>query len=78
MREFNEFKDKNVLILGGSYSAEDVTLQCYKYGAKNITWVYRSLKMKYNMENVPKNIELRSGLSHFDELHAYFENGDKK
>jgi trimethylamine monooxygenase len=64
-----------VLVIGGSYSAEDVTLQCYKYGAKKITWAYRHLKMKYKMENIPKNIEIVTGLSHFDEENAYFLNG---
>jgi trimethylamine monooxygenase len=66
LREFNEFKNLNVLVIGGSYSAEDVTLQCYKYGAKRIIWGYRKMKMNYNMTDIPKNIEVIPGLSHFD------------
>ena len=28
------YKDKRVLCIGGSYSSEDIALQCWKYGAK--------------------------------------------
>ncbi len=64
-----------MLVVGGSYSAEDAALQCYKYGTKHVTWTYRKLRAKYNFNNFPKNIETITGLSHFDENHAYFENG---
>lgn len=53
--------------MGGSYSAEDVALQCYKYGSKKVVWVYRKLKMKYNQEKLPAQIEMLTGLSHFGE-----------
>lgn len=56
-----------MLVLGGSYSAEDVALQCYKYGAKKVVWAYRKLKMKYNKEKLPAQIEMLTGLSHFGE-----------
>ena len=36
-RDAEEFRGKNVIVLGSSYSAEDVALQCYKYGAKTVT-----------------------------------------
>ena len=32
-RSADEFKGKDVLVIGGSYSAEDIGIQCYKYGA---------------------------------------------
>eukprot|EP01084_Bolivina_argentea_P315761 547164_1 len=35
-RNASEFKGQNVLIIGGSYSAEDIALQCWKFGAKNV------------------------------------------
>jgi trimethylamine monooxygenase len=34
-RDALEFKDKDVLIVGRSYSAEDIGSQCWKYGAKS-------------------------------------------
>ena len=36
------------------------------------------MKMKYNLENIPKNIEIITGLSHFDEENVYFLNGEKR
>lgn len=44
-RDACEFAGKNVLIIGSSYSAEDIGTQCYKYGAKSITFSYRSAPM---------------------------------
>ena len=56
-RDAVEFKDKNVLIIGTSYSAEDIGSQCWKYGAKTITVSHRTAAMGYdwpdNWEEVP-------------------------
>ena len=39
-RDKNEFSGKTLLLIGSSYSAEDIALQCIKYGASKviITW----------------------------------------
>ena len=42
-----EFKGKDILVIGRSYSAEDIGSQCYKYGAKSITSSYRSRPMGF-------------------------------
>lgn len=36
------------------------------------------MKMKYNLDNIPKNIEIVTGLTHFDEENVYFLNGEKR
>ena len=41
-RDALEFKGKDLLIVGSSYSAEDIGSQCYKYGAKSVTISYRT------------------------------------
>lgn len=41
-RDAREFKDKDILIIGASYSAEDIGSQLWKYGAKSITQSSRS------------------------------------
>lgn len=46
-RGADEFVDKNVLVIGGSYSAEDIAMQCYKFGARSITISYRSFAMGF-------------------------------
>ena len=56
-RDAVEFKDKDVLIIGTSYSAEDIGSQCWKYGAKTITVSHRTAAMGYdwpdNWQEVP-------------------------
>ncbi|TGQ76309.1 NAD(P)/FAD-dependent oxidoreductase, partial [Mesorhizobium sp. M8A.F.Ca.ET.208.01.1.1] len=56
-RDAMEFKGKDILIIGRSYSAEDIGSQCYKYGAKSITSSYRSKPMGFkwpeNWKEVP-------------------------
>ena len=55
-RDALEFKGKDVLIVGRSYSAEDIGSQCWKYGAKSVTSSYRSKPMGFNW---PENFEER-------------------
>ena len=47
-RDALEFKDKDILIIGTSYSAEDIGSQCWKYGAKSITVSHRTAAMGYD------------------------------
>ena len=44
-RRTEEFVGKNLLLVGASYSAEDIGLQCKKYGAKSITFTTNSLQV---------------------------------
>ena len=46
-RDAEEFRNKNVIVLGSSYSAEDIALQCYKYGAETVTIGYRNNAMGF-------------------------------
>ena len=48
MRDATEFKGKNVLLIGTSYSAEDIASQCWKYGAKSITISHRTKPIGYS------------------------------
>ncbi len=74
-RDAREFSGKDLLLLGSSYSAEDVGSQCWKYGAKSITVAYRNAPMGYdwpdNWKEVPK-------LERVDETTAYFADGSCK
>jgi trimethylamine monooxygenase len=68
-RDALEFKDKDILILGSSYSAEDIGSQCYKYGAKSITECYRHNPMSFhwpdNWTTVPALKKLEGSTAHF-------------
>ncbi len=46
-RDAVEFAGKDILIIGTSYSAEDIGSQCWKYGAKTITVSHRTAAMGY-------------------------------
>jgi trimethylamine monooxygenase len=41
-RSADEFAGKDVLMIGSSYSAEDIGTQCVKYGARSVTFSYRT------------------------------------
>ena len=74
-RDAREFADKDILILGTSYSAEDIGSQCWKYGAKSITVAHRTAPMGYdwpeNWQEVPK-------LDRVDRKTAHFIDGTSK
>ena len=47
-RSADEFAGKRVLCVGSSYSSEDIGIQCFKYGAKAVTFTWRSKPMRFN------------------------------
>jgi trimethylamine monooxygenase len=74
-RDALEFKGKDVLIVGRSYSAEDIGSQCWKYGAKSVTASYRSKPMGFSW---PANFEERPLLQKLVGKTAYFKDGSTK
>lgn len=74
-RDAREFKDKDILILGTSYSAEDIGSQCWKYGCKSITVAHRTAPMGYDW---PENWEEVPALVRVDSRTAFFSDGTDK
>ena len=74
-RDAMEFKGKDLLIVGTSYSAEDIGSQCWKYGAKSVTVAHRTAPMGYNW---PSNWAEVPILTHVDEEMAYFKDGTSR
>ncbi|SFD92451.1 NAD(P)-binding domain-containing protein [Roseivivax sediminis] len=68
-RDAREFAGKDILVMGSSYSAEDIGSQCWKYGAKSITSCYRSAPMGFdwpdNWEEKPALVKLEGNVAHF-------------
>lgn len=68
-RDAREFKDKDILILGSSYSAEDIGSQCWKYGCKSVTVAYRHAPMGFawpsNWQEVPALVRVEGKTAHF-------------
>ncbi|SFT94140.1 NAD(P)-binding domain-containing protein [Sedimentitalea nanhaiensis] len=74
-RDAREFTDKDILILGASYSAEDIGSQCWKYGCKSVTSSYRTAPMGFKW---PENWEEKPALVRVDGNTAYFSDGSTK
>jgi trimethylamine monooxygenase len=68
-RDAMEFAGKEVLIVGTSYSAEDIGSQLWKYGAKSITVSHRTAPMGYkwpdNWKEVPLLTKVEGNTAHF-------------
>lgn len=68
-RDALEFKGKDIMVVGRSYSAEDIGSQCWKYGAKSITVCYRSGPMHFhfpdNWEQKPLLERVEGNICHF-------------
>ncbi len=74
-RDALEFKDQDVLIVGRSFSAEDIGAQCWKYGARSITTSYRTRPMGYKW---PERFEERPLLQRVVGRTAHFKDGTRK
>ncbi|WP_292757015.1 NAD(P)-binding domain-containing protein, partial [Methylophaga sp. UBA2689] len=74
-RDALEFKDKDILLVGSSYSAEDIGSQCYKYGARSLISCYRTAPMGYKW---PENWDEKPNLVKVDTDTAYFMDGSSK
>jgi trimethylamine monooxygenase len=74
-RDALEFKGKDILLVGSSYSAEDIGSQCYKYGCKSITASYRTSPMGFHW---PDNWEEKPLLTKLVDKTAYFKDGSSK
>ncbi|TFF17860.1 NAD(P)/FAD-dependent oxidoreductase [Jiella endophytica] len=74
-RSADEFAGKNVLLVGSSYSAEDIGVQCYKYGARSITFSYRTRPMGFHW---PDGFEEKPLLQKLSGRTATFKDGSTK
>lgn len=74
-RSADEFAGRDLLIVGGSYSAEDIALQCHKYGAKSVTITYRTAAMEFKW---PESMDERPLLTQIDGRTIHFSDGSNK
>jgi len=74
-RDALEFKDKDILCIGTSYSSEDISSQCWKYGAKSITISHRTAPMGFNW---PKEFTEVPLLTKVEGKTATFKDGTTK
>lgn len=74
-RDAREFEGKDILILGTSYSAEDIGSQCWKYGCKSMTVAHRTAPMGFNW---PDNWQEVPALERVEGKTAHFIDGTSK
>ena len=74
-RDALEFMGQDILVVGSSYSAEDIGSQCYKYGARSIISCYRHAPMGFKW---PDNWEEKPALQKVTGNTAYFADGSAK
>jgi trimethylamine monooxygenase len=71
-RDAMEFKGKDILIIGTSYSAEDIGSQCWKYGCKSVTVSHRTRPMGFHWPDTWREVPL---LTRVDKNTAHFKDG---
>jgi len=74
-RDAMEFVDQDILVIGTSYSAEDIGAQCYKYGCKSVTVSHRTAPMGFHW---PDNWEEKPLLTRVENKTAYFKDGSSR
>ena len=74
-RDALEFKNQDLLLLGTSYSAEDIGSQCWKYGCKSVTVAHRTAPMGYKW---PDNWQEVPALVRVEGKTAFFKDGTHK
>ena len=74
-RDATEFTGKDILVVGASYSAEDIGSQCHKYGAKSVTTSSRAGGMGFDW---PDTWEEKPILTHVEGNTVHFADGTTK
>ena len=74
-RAADEFAGKDVLLVGSSYSAEDIGIQCFKYGARSVTFSYRTRPMGFAW---PEGFEEKPLLTRLVGKTACFKDGSSR
>lgn len=74
-RGADQFTGKDILLVGSSYSAEDIGVQCYKHGTNSVTISYRTTPIDCKWPEGIKEVPL---VTHFDGDTAHFKDGTSK
>lgn len=66
------YENRNLLLIGSSYSAEDIGVQCHKHGTRSVTLSYRSAPMGFDW---PEGMQEKPLVSSFDGDLVHFSDG---
>lgn len=71
-RDAAGFRGQKMLLIGNGYSAEDIALQCNKYGVEDVTISFRSNATGFNW---PKGVREISQLVKYEDGKFHFKDG---
>lgn len=74
-RSADEFAGKDVLLIGASYSAEDIGSQLLKYGAKSISYSFRTKPMRFKW---PEGVQTFPLVEKIEGKTVHFKSGTQK
>ncbi len=74
-RDAREFIGKDILLIGTSYSAEDIGSQCWKYGCRSVTVSHRTAPIGYKWPSSWEEVPL---LRRVEGKTAHFKDGSSK
>ena len=74
-RDAREFIGQDILLIGTSYSAEDIGSQCWKYGCKSVTISHRTAPTGYDWPDTFEEVPL---LERVGKKTAFFKDGSSR
>ena len=74
-RDATKYAGKQILVIGRGFSAQDIALLCFKYGAKHVTISYRT---KATGNNWPESVEERPLLTSVSGRKVEFSDGSNE
>ena len=75
VKHMEEFKGQRILLVGAKFSAEDLALQAYKYGAKSVVISWRTMPLGRDWYKFPETITQHPEVREFINNTAYFKDG---
>ena len=75
VKHMEDFKGKRILIIGGRWSAEDLAIQAYKFGAAGVVISWKTMPMGQDWFEFPKGIEQHPLVEKVVNNTAYFKDG---
>ena len=75
IKHMDAFRNQKILIIGARWSAEDLALQAFKYGAEHVIISWRTMPHGQDWFEFPEGIEQRPLVEKVDSNSAWFKDG---
>ena len=75
VKHMEDFNGQRILLIGAKFSAEDLALQAYKYGAKRVVISWKTMPLGHGWYEFPKTITQHPQVVKFINNTVYFKDG---